>query len=85
MPRTELQVTDLLVVVPATVALNGRVPPVAELAVEGVTVTDDTDAPALGVAVEVTVTVATADLVGSATLVAVTWATPDAAGAVNSP
>ena len=85
MPCSALQVTVLLVVDPATVAPNDSVPPVAEFAVEGVMVTEDTAAPELGLAVEVTVTVAIADLVGSATLVAVTRATPDAVGAVNSP
>lgn len=39
LPCSALQVTDLLVVEPATVALNGSVPPVAEFAVEGVMVT----------------------------------------------
>jgi hypothetical protein len=85
LPRTALQVTVLLVVEPATVALNGSVPPVVEFAVEGVMVTEETAAPELGLEVEVIVTVATADLVGSATLVAVTVATPEAVGAVNSP
>jgi hypothetical protein len=72
-------------VAPATVALNCRVPPVTDEAVAGVTVTPVTpeldgceEAPA-------TDTVALADLVGSATLVAVILPTPPAGGAVNTP
>jgi hypothetical protein len=69
-----------LVVVPATLAVKVSVPPVADAAVEGDTVTDVTVGAGGGGAV--TVTLAVSDLVGSATLVAVTVSVPALAGAV---
>jgi hypothetical protein len=63
---------------PATVALKDRVPPVIEVAGVGVTVTAVTPEPP-------TVTVAVADLVGSATLVAVILPVTRVAGAVKTP
>jgi len=73
------------VVEPATVALNGTVPPVAELALDGEMVIEVTTGLDVGFEAEVTVTDAMADLVGSATLVAVTETTPAFDGAVNRP
>ena len=68
--------------VPCTVALNGSVPPVTDDAVTGDTVTevtpDEPEAPE-------TVTVAVADFVGSATLVAIIVLVPPVAGAVKMP
>lgn len=60
-------------------------PPVIDEAVAGVTVTEVT--PELGACFEVppTLTVALADFVGSATLVAITCPTPPALGAVKTP
>lgn len=78
-PKEAFQVTDLSEAAPCTVAVNCRVPlRVAEVEA-GETVTDVTAG--LG-AVVVTVTVAEADLVESATLVAATVAVPGFAGAV---
>jgi hypothetical protein len=70
----------LFVVEPATLALKVSVPPVADDAVEGDTVTDVTAGGGGGTAV--TVTLAVSDLVGSATLVAITVSFPALAGAV---
>jgi hypothetical protein len=74
------------------VAVNGNVPPVIEEAVAGLTVTELTTAPGVGGAglgVEVAAaaidTVAVADFVGSATLVAIIVPTPPVAGAVKTP
>jgi hypothetical protein len=82
-PSTALQPTDLSGTVPCTAAVNTSVPPVVVEVDAGETVTDVT----VGVGVGfggglVTVTVAEADLVGSATLVAVTESVPAFAGAV---
>jgi len=63
LPPLVVQVTAVLLV-PVTVAVNVRVPPVFRLAVAGVTLTATGDA--------VTVTTAWADRVASATLVATT-------------
>jgi hypothetical protein len=80
-PGDAFQLTDLFDALPCTVAVNWAVPPVATEVVAGVTETEVT----LGADPVVTVTVAEADLVVSATLVAVTVAEPAAAGAVNRP
>jgi hypothetical protein len=69
-PELADQAMDLFATVPCTVALNCCVAPARMLAVGGVTVIEVT----VGA---LTVIVADADLVGSATLVAVTFATPD--------
>jgi hypothetical protein len=79
-PRAAFHVTALFVVEPATLALKVSVPPVADDAVEGDTVTDVTAGGGGGTAV--TVTLAVSDLVGSATLVAITVSFPALAGAV---
>jgi hypothetical protein len=76
----------LLDVVPSTVAVKGSVPPVKEEAVAGEIVTDVTGGlGGWGAGADVTVSVAKANLVGSATLVAVTRPLPVVAGAVKSP
>jgi hypothetical protein len=80
-PGDAFQLTDLFDALPWTVAVNWAVPPVATEVVAGVTETEVT----LAADPVVTVTVAEADLVVSATLVAVTVAEPAAAGAVNRP
>jgi hypothetical protein len=80
-PRCAIQVTDLLVVLPCTLAENCRVPSVAIEGVLGETLTELT----AGVDVALMVTVAEADLVVSATLVAVMVAVPAADGPVNFP
>jgi hypothetical protein len=72
-------VTDLSVTVPATVAVNCKVPPVRAVAGDGETVTPVT------VGGAVTVTVADADFEVSAALVAVTVSLPAVAGAVYKP
>src|SRR5271155_5738445 len=77
-PSAAVQVTDLLVTVPATVAVNCSAPLVVMEVELGETLTEVTTG------VE-TVTVAVADLVASATLVAVTVSVPAVAGAVYSP
>ena len=77
-PAVAVQVTDLLVTVPVTVAESCSVAPVRMLPVLG-----ETETPfATGAA---TVTVVVADFVVSATLVAVTVIFPAAAGAVRRP
>ena len=75
-PKEALHVTDLSEVVPRTVAVNGSEPPVFEEAVVGETATEVTTDAA------VTFTVAEANLVGSALLLAVTVAVPGLEGAV---
>ena len=70
-PSDAFQVTDLFVTVPLTVAVNGSVPFVSDVAGSGDTTTDVT---VRGVAV--TVTLADADFVVSATLVAVMMCVP---------
>jgi hypothetical protein len=85
-PSIAFQVTVFIDVVPCTVAVNGNVPPGIEDAAAGVTVTEvtsDPDAP--GVAALAIDTVAVADFVGSATLVAMIFPVPPAAGAVKTP
>jgi uncharacterized membrane protein YdcZ (DUF606 family) len=79
-PRAAFHVTDLFVVEPATLALKVTLPPVCSEVAAGDTVTELTGG-ALGGGV-VTVTLAVSDLVGSATLVAVTVSVPALAGAV---
>ena len=69
LPDEASHVTVLFEVVPSTVAVNGSVPFVIEAAEAGDIVTELTVALA---GAEVTLTVAVADLVGSAMLVAVT-------------
>ena len=84
-PSTAFHVTALFEAVPCTLAAKDSVPPTIEEATAGVTVTEVTAGPAgagLGADGEVTVTTAEADLVGSATLVAVTIAVAAVAGAV---
>jgi|SRR5579863_2539198 hypothetical protein len=84
-PSSAFHVTAVLVVVPATVALNWSVPPVIDEAVPGVTVTAVTPDPVVGAVEPATDTVAVADFVGSATLVATIVPTPLVGGAVNTP
>ena len=76
LPQEALHVTDLSEVVPRTVAVNGSEPLVFEEAVVGETATEVTTDAA------VTFTVAEANLVGSALLLAVTVAVPGLEGAV---
>jgi hypothetical protein len=78
-PKAAFQVTEVLEVVPLTVAVNGSVPLVVEEAEAGETVTEVT------VGGELTVTVAEPDFVLSALLVAVTVSVPACAGAVYNP
>src|SRR5215468_7083743 len=82
LPRAAFQLTDLSVTVPCTVAANCSAPPVVVEPDAGDTVTDVTDG--LGGAA-VTVTVADANFVGSALLVAVTVSVPVFEGAVYRP
>jgi hypothetical protein len=83
LPKDALHVTDLSEVVPSTVAVNGSVPVVIEEAVEGETVTEVTIGLGGGGTVTAfTFTVAEANLVGSALLLAVTVAVPGLDGAV---
>jgi hypothetical protein len=77
-PLAADQVTDLSVTVPCTVAENCCVPSARRLTFAGEMVTEVT----VGA---LTVTVAAADFVGSATLVAVTVTVPPLAGAVSKP
>ena len=84
-PSKAFQTTAVFEVVPATVALNWSVPPVIDEAVPGVTVTPVTPDPDGGGAAPATDTVAVADFVGSATLVATIVPMPLTAGAVNTP
>ena len=76
-PDEVFQVTDLLEAVPWTVAVSCSVPLVVTEPAKGVSETEDTAG-----AAEVIETVAEADFVGSATLVAVMMAAPVFAGAV---
>jgi hypothetical protein len=80
LPKEALHVTVLSEVVPSTVAVNGSVPVVIEEAVEGEIATDVTTG--LGGGAAVIVTVAEANLVVSALLLAVTVAVPVLDGAV---
>jgi hypothetical protein len=80
LPKEAFQVTALSELVPCTLAVNCSVPPVAADVEAGDTVTEVTVG--FGGSAAVTVTVAEADFVGSATLVAVTVAVPALAGAV---
>jgi hypothetical protein len=86
-PSRAFHVTLVFLVEPWTTALNGSVPLVIEAAVEGETVTEVTSLPVGGFFVvdEATVTVAVADLVGSALLVAVILPPPPDIGAVKAP
>ena len=93
-PADEDQVTPLFEAVPRTLAEKEIVPPAGTVVETGVMVTDVTPDPVEGagevgevgeVVLPGTVTSAEADLVGSATLVAVTVPTPPAVGAVNRP
>jgi hypothetical protein len=79
-PSSAFQVTDLFEVVPATLAENVNLPPVWSEVADGDTVTAETAGVGAGAAVTVTLDVS--DLVGSATLVAVTVSLPALAGAV---
>lgn len=79
MPRAAFQVTDLLVVVPETLAVNCCLPPIATVIEDGETVTEFT---ALGTEI---VTVAVAILDGSAWLKTVMVAVPAVEGAVYKP
>jgi hypothetical protein len=79
LPEAAFQVTDLSVAVPWTFALKAIPPPVVADADAGEMLTEVT--PAVGEGA-VTVTVAEADFVVSATLVAVTVSVPPFAGAV---
>jgi hypothetical protein len=82
-PDEVFHVTALFAAFPCTLAVNCNVPPVPTEADAGDTVTDVMPEGETGAAL--TVTVADADLVESATLVAVTVADPAFPGAVNSP
>jgi hypothetical protein len=83
LPKEAPHVTDLSEVVPRTEAVNWSVPVVIEEAVEGETVTEVTTGLGGGATVTaVTFTVAEANLVGSALLLAVTVAVPGLEGAV---
>jgi hypothetical protein len=85
-PKAAFHVTALLLVEPCTLAENVSVPPVIDEAGEGKTVTEVTEGPGfVGVGVAVTVIVAAADFVLSATLVAVTTSVPVFLGAVYTP
>lgn len=86
-PNAAVQLTDLSVALPDTVALNCSVAPVVAVAEVGEIVTDDTDGCDGGgfVGAVVTVTLAAPDLLVSATLVAVTVSVPAFAGAVYMP
>ena len=75
--------TDLSVTVPCTVAVNCNVPPVVAEVVAGETVTEVTTGVGGGLlGAAVILTMAEADFVASALLVAVTVAVPGLAGAV---
>jgi hypothetical protein len=83
LPSAAFHVTDLLEVVPTTLAVKGIVPPVTEEAEEGETATEVTAGPVgAGVLAAVIVTVAVADSAESALLVATMRAVPALAGAV---
>lgn len=82
MPDEVVQVTALFDAEPATVAANEIVPPVLVEVLPGETVTEVTDGLFGGVGAAVTVIVAAATLLGSASLTAVTIDVPAADGAV---
>jgi hypothetical protein len=84
-PSTAFHVTLVFLVEPWTTALNGSVPLVMEAAVEGETVTEVTSLPVFFVVDDATATIAVADLVGSALLVAVILPPPLDIGAVKTP
>jgi len=79
LPKAAFHRADLSEALPCTVAVNCNVSPVVEEVGFGETATDVTVEPG---GVVVTVTMTEADLVASATLVAVTVAVPAVAGAV---
>jgi hypothetical protein len=81
-PSAAFHVTDLSEVDPATLAVKVNFPPVCSEVDEGDTVTEVTDGMVGFVGAAVTVTFEVSDLVGSATLVAVTVSAPAFAGAV---
>jgi hypothetical protein len=83
-PRAAVHVTLVFVTVPRTVALNCSLPPVVTLPDVGEIVIEVTVGVGVGfgVGAVVTVTEALPDLLGSATLVAVTVSVPAFAGAV---
>jgi hypothetical protein len=85
LPSIAFQVTEAFDAVPCTAALNCSVPPVTDEPAVGDTVTEVTPVMDDGPDPVDTVTVAVADLVGSATLVAVIVPVPCIAGAVNIP
>src|ERR1700751_4568595 len=82
LPSVAFHETDLLDAVPWTAAVNGSVPLVTEAVETGEMVTELTHALVIG---SVTFTVATADLVGSTMLVAVTVTLPAPPDAVYNP
>jgi hypothetical protein len=84
-PSSAFHVTAVLEDVPATLPLNCSVPPVTDEAVPGVTVTAVTPDPVVGAVELATATVAVADFVGSATLVATIVPVPLTGGAVKTP
>jgi Na+-transporting NADH:ubiquinone oxidoreductase subunit NqrD len=85
LPLDERHVTARFVVVPLTDAVNVSVPPAVVDALAGVIATEFTPDPVGTVVGAFTVTTADADLLGSATLVAVTVPVPADAGAVYTP
>ena len=87
LPVEACHVTARFVVVPLTAAENDSVPPAAVDAFAGVIATEVTPDPLGGLlgVVDATVTTADADLLGSATLVAVTVPVPADVGAVYTP
>ena len=84
-PSDAFHVTAVFDVLPATEALNWSAPPVTDEAVRGVTVTPVTPDPDGGGVASATATVAVADFVGSATLVATIIPIPLTGGAVKAP
>jgi hypothetical protein len=88
LPEVVLQVTNLSVAEPDTFAEKKTVPPVVVVALTGEIVTPLTVAPGVGpfgVVGATTVTTAEANLVGSATLVAVTLPVVAVGGATKLP
>jgi hypothetical protein len=84
-PSNAFHVTAVFEVLPATLALNWSVPLVTDEAVPGVTVTPVTPDLDSGGVASATATVAVADFVGSATLVATIVPMPLTDGAVKTP
>ena len=82
LPVDACHVTARFVVVPLTTGVSDSVAPLATVAVAGETETAVTPEPVGGLLGALTVTTADADLVGSATLMAVTVPVPADAGAV---